>query len=620
MIKTTVFKMIRELKKKDYANYLKMEDKNSVDLPPLENKPLVSVIFYAEGDFGETLEAIKNQTNYANFEVIAVSDRDIACEASAVIVEYGCDKNTAYKLGLEVAQGEYVCFIDSNALLSDVALYYMIRQLIYDDYDIIYCDEDIVKNGERKQPFFKPGWSPDTLRSFNYIGFALIKRELIKEFESYYKLLIELSFKSVKVCNVERVLVHCKERKFEENIQEKYKGSSLVSIIIPSRDNFNVLKRCVESIREKSSYTNYEIIVVDNGSSDEVRNNVIEIADKYIYKKMDFNFSKMCNMGVERADGEYLLFLNDDTEVITEEWLEVMLRYAENEQTGAVGCKLIYPENNKIQHCGVVNIQSGPVHCFTGEEDKELYFGRGRYSYNYSAVTGACLMIEKRKFKGFDESFPAAYNDVDLCLSLIENGYYNVVVNSVKLYHYESMSRGNDKKSEEKLIKLYNDRERLNNKHGMLGYKDKFYNRNLTQHRADFSIENTEYINRGKFARVVLYPERYFSDKIKYKIEYIAAGDMTTVGGYAYIEGQSSKIYVLVMTRSDVAVPIQASAELRPDIGAKFGSNTCLSGFRANIDTCLFEKGEYQLGLMLVNRLTGKKNIVIVGERLEIML
>ena len=229
-------------------------------------------------------------------------------------------------------------------------------------------------------------------------------------------------------------------------------------------------------------------------------------------------------------------------------------------------------------------------------------------------------MIEKGKFKGFDESFPVAYNDVDLCLSLIENGYYNVVVNSVKLYHYESMSRGNDKKSEEKLIKLYNDRERLNNKHGMLGYKDKFYNRNLTQHRADFSIENTEYINRGKFARVVLYPERYFSDKIKYKIEYIAAGDMTTVGGYAYIEGQISKIYVLVITRSDVAVPIQASAELRPDIEAKFGSNTCLSGFRANIDTCLFEKGEYQLGLMLVNRLTGKKNIVIVGERLEIML
>ena len=192
MIKTTVFKLIRELKKKDYANYLKMEDKNSVDLPPLENKPLVSVIFYAEGDFGETLEAIKNQTNYDNFEVIAVSGRDIECEASAVIVEYGCDKNTAYKLGLEVAQGEYVCFIDSNALLSDVALYYMIRQLIYDDYDIIYCDEDIVKNGERKQPFFKPGWSPDTLRSFNYIGFALIKRKLIKEFESYYKLLIEL--------------------------------------------------------------------------------------------------------------------------------------------------------------------------------------------------------------------------------------------------------------------------------------------------------------------------------------------------------------------------------------------------------------------------------------------
>lgn len=620
MIKTALFKLIRELKKKNYKNYLKKEDKNSVDLPPLEKKPLVSIIFFAQGEYNEALEAIKNQTNYDKFEIIVVSNKDICCEASAVIVEYNCNKEAAYKIGLDIAQGEYVGFLDSNAVLSDISLYYMMRQLIYDDYDIIYCDEDLIEKGERKEPFFKPGWSPDTLRSFNYIGFALIKRDIIKEFKSYYELLIELSYKKLKVCNVERVLVHYKKREFEENSIKEYKGNEQISIIIPSKNNFQTLNRCIKSIKEKSKYKNYEIIVVDNGSCDEVKTMSEKIADKYIYEKMEFNFSKMCNKGAEAANGSFLLFLNDDTEVISEDWLEIMLGYAENEQTGAVGCKLIYPGSNTIQHCGIVNIQNGPIHCFAGMKDSSLYFGRDKYSYNYSAVTGACLIIERKKFKGFDESLPAAYNDVDLCLCLIEKGYYNVSVNSVKLYHHESMSRGDDRKNKEQLLKLYKDREKLNNKHGLLCYKDKFYNRNLTQHRADFSIENTDYINRGKFAKVVLNPERYFSNKIKYKIEYIASGDITTIGGYAYIEGQGSKIFVLVMTRSDVAVPIQAEVEIREDIPVTIGANNCLSGFRANIDTSLFEKGEYQLGLMLVNKLTGKKNIIIVSERLEIML
>ena len=125
-----------------------------------------------------------------------------------------------------------------------------------------------------------------------------------------------------------------------------------------------------------------------------------------------------------------------------------MANYALEPQTGAVGCKLLYP-SNKIQHCGVISIQNGPVHPFMGfDENADCYFGRNKYSYNYSAVTGACLMIEKKKFMGFDENLPVAYNDVELCWTLVENGYYNVVVNSVKLYHYESLSRGDDRKSQ----------------------------------------------------------------------------------------------------------------------------------------------------------------------------
>ncbi len=597
-----------ENKNNSYENYIKKEDTNSVDLPKLFKKPLISVILYAEGDYEKSLESIKNQTNYDNFEIIVVSNSDIECNASAVIVEYGCDKNYAFKLGLDVAQGEYVAFADGNMILSNIALYYMVRQLLYDDYDIIYSDEDIIENGVRKNPFFKPGWSPDTLRSFNYIGFALIKKELTVGFKNYYSLLRELSYEDINAVNVERVLVHYSKIEREEAKEETYRGSGKVSIIIPSKDNYNVLKRCILSIREKTKYKNYEIIVSDNGSSEKNSRKAMSLADKYIYEKCEFNFSKMCNLGAERAEGEFLLFLNDDIEIISENWLDTMLWYASKPKTGAVGCKLIYPESNKIQHCGVINIHNGPVHCFQSFDDNDdLYFGRNKYAYNYSSVTGACLLIEKSKFKGFDESFPVAYNDVDLCLGLIENGYYNVVVNSVKMYHYESLSRGDDRERESKLLRLYGDRERLNKKHGLICYKDEFYNRNLTQHRADFCIESSKYINRGRFARIVLNPESFESDKINGDIEFVTKGDIVTVGGYAYVDGAVIGAYVAVMTRSDVAVPIEANAEIRQDVSARNVKNVNLCGFSVNIDTCMFERGNFPLGIMLVNKITGKK-------------
>lgn len=619
-LRTALFLAKRKIKsrKNNYNNYIKYEDRNSLDLPPLEIKPLISVILYGGGNYEDTLNSLKNQTNYGNFEIIVVSDRDVECEASVVITERGCDRNTAYKIGLEIAQGEYVGFADENMVFSDTAIYYMIRQLSYEDYDIIYSDEDIIENGIRKNPFFKPGWSPDTLRSFNYIGFAFIKRELIKEFTDYYSLLLELSYKDINVSNVEKILLHMKRTEREENTVEKYRGERLVSIIIPSRDNYEVLKRCIDSIRDKSEYKNYEIIVVDNGSENSTKSSIEKIADKYIYEKCDFNFSKMCNMGAENAEGGFLLFLNDDTEVISADWLNVMLSYCENERTGAVGCKLIYPKSNKIQHCGIVNIQNGPVHCFQGyDENNDLYFGRNKYSYNYSAVTGACLLIKKEIFYGFDESLPVAYNDVDLCLSLLEKGYFNVVVNSVKLYHYESLTRGDDREEENKLKRLYIERDKLNKKHGLLCYKDKFYNRNLTQHRADFTIENTDYINRGRFGKA-LNPLKYVTDKINGEIEYVKEGDMAEIGGYAYINGEITETYIIIMTRSDVAVPIKANAELRYDISAREGINVNMWGFSANINTCMFEEGCYQLGIMLVNRITGKKHIKIFKNSINI--
>lgn len=622
-LRTALYLAKRRLnRKKDmYSLYLKKEDRNSIDLPPLEIKPLISVIIFAEGDVSESIDSFKNQTNYSDFEIIVVSSSDIKCEASAVIVEYGCDKNTAFKIGIGLAKGEYIAFADTDVVLSDTALYYMARQLMYGDYDIIYSDEDIVENGMRKYPLFKPCWSPHTLRSFNYIGFALIRKSLIADFKDYYSLLIDLSYKPIKAANAERVLVHYKKAFREENPYIQKDFNDRISIIIPSKDNYAVLKRCIDSINGKSSYNNYEIIVVDNGSKEDVRNKISVIADKYIYEKTDFNFSKMCNIGAENAEGQYLLFLNDDTEVISEDWLEKMLNYASEPQTGAVGCKLLYPDNGKIQHCGVINIKNGPVHCFLGFDDSsDLYYGRNRYAYNYSAVTAACMMIDKNKFTGFDEELPVAYNDIDLCWTLIEKGYFNVCVNSVKLYHYESLSRGDDRQNGKKLLRLYNEREKLYKKHKDFVFFDKFYNRNLTQHRADFFVENIDYINRGKFARAIVNSERFFSDSIKYDIEYIYDGDMINIGGWAYIEGKLTTPYIVVMTRSDVAVPIEANVELRQDISAKTGKNVNLCGFSANIDTNMFEKGSYSLGIMLADKLTFKKYIVPIDESIKIKI
>lgn len=620
---TTLFMLKRKIKnlKSNYDNYLKNEDANTFDLPPLKNKPLISVILYADKDITSCLNSVKNQTNYDNFEIIVVSPKAIKCEGTLLIIDYDSDKNKAFKTGLKAAKGDYVCFCDSSITLAPYAFYYMTRQLIYNDYDIIYSDEDVIDNGTRTNPFFKPSWSPDTLRSFNYIGFALIKKSLIQNFTDCYTLFKELSYENINVSNVEKILVHTSNYSREETPAESYGGNALISIIIPSKDNYAVLKRCIDSIREKTLYKNYEIIVVDNGSSENIKDDIKKLADKYIYDKYDFNFSLMCNTGALNSKGEFLLFLNDDTEIVSPDWLTLMTACADKPLSGAVGCKLLYPNTDKIQHCGIINIQNGPVHCFQGYDTNDsLYFGRNKYNYNYSSVTGACLLIKRDRFKGFDENFPVAYNDVDLCLTLVEKGYYNTVVNSVKIYHYESLSRGNDIVSPEKLKKLYSAGKQLKKKHPQLCFKDKFYNRNLTYHKADFSFELPEYINRGRFAKAVIDPEKYLSDKINFNIDCVAAGDITSLGGYAYIKGTLTETYVLIFTRTNIAVPIKANTELRNDIALETGNKTLnLCGFSANIDTCLFEKGSYTIGIMLINKITRKKYIALSNKKLNVL-
>ena len=281
------------------------------------------------------------------------------------------------------------------------------------------------------------------------------------------------------------------------NIEYLYKNEPKISIIIPTKDKANVLDTCLKSIYEKTKYKNYEVIVIDNNSCEEETFYLLNRYKdkynnfKYFTYKCEFNYSYLNNEAVKKTKGDYIVLLNNDTEIISENWLSSMVGYAMREHIGCVGAKLLYP-NRTIQHSGVVIGVGGiamHANVSTGE-DQYGYFGRLVSVYDWSCVTAACLMIKKDKYlsvNGLDENLKVAYNDVDLCFSLVEAGYYNVIRNDVVLIHHESVSRGDDRKVQEKFERLMDEQSRLYEKHPRFNKVDPFYNVNLTQNRADFS-------------------------------------------------------------------------------------------------------------------------------------
>lgn len=459
---------------------------------------------------------------------------------------------------LEVATGEFVAFMDCDDLLRPNALYEVVKMLNKNpELDFIYSDEDKVDdNGKRRHvPHFKSDWSPDTLMAHMYTcHLGVYRRSIVEEIGGLrvglegcqdYDFTLRFTERTKKIGHISKVLYHWRERKEStavdpaakpyileaqkktkldalerrgltgelELIQYMYQyrvryisqKNPLVSIVIPSKDNFQTLEKCIESLVSLTDYKNYEIILVDNGSNDENKVRYTELANKhsmnYLYEKMEFNFSRMCNIGAKAAKGEYLLFLNDDIEIIHADWLSRMVGHAELDHIGAVGAKLLYPDGNKIQHAGVIEIENGPVHAFGGlTDDVSYYFGRNKLDYNWIAVTAACLMIKKEKFEqvdGLDETFAVAYNDVDFCFKLVEAGYFNVLRNDVILYHHESASRGDDRVDEGKMKRLMDEQARLYAKHPDFDKKDPFYNIHLTQHKMDFdyNYELVSYID-----------------------------------------------------------------------------------------------------------------------------
>lgn len=448
---------------------------------------------------------------------------------------------------LSIASGEFIGLMDNDDLLTKNALYECVKVLNENpELDFIYSDEDKMDmQGNRRDPHFKSDFAPDSILGSNFIcHFEIMRKSIVDEIGGFrvglegaqdYDIFLRFFEKTTpeKIYHIPKILYHWRmiegstaatidskgyaiekgrqavsdalERrgiKAEVKVhpvvpyylvEYKYDVEPMISIIIPTKDYADVTEKCLQSLFEKTTYTNYEVILMNNNSE---KKETFALFEKYKNKysnfrvvdaNYEFNYSKINNQGVASAKGDYIVLLNNDTEIITPNWLEIMVGYAMQPHIGAVGAKLLYPDNT-VQHAGVIlGIGGIAQHSFVGNHREDPgFYGRLAVPFNYSAVTAACLMVAKEKFNeinGLEETLQVAFNDVDFNLKLLKAGYYNVCLNQVELYHHESKSRGLDTTSE-KYKRFVSEHDYMKDKWGYMLYSDKFYNPNLSLRKA----------------------------------------------------------------------------------------------------------------------------------------
>lgn len=452
---------------------------------------------------------------------------------------------------LELATGDFVAFLDQDDLLTPDALY-EVALLVNRRFevDMVYSDEDKVnEKGQFRDPFFKPDWCPESFLSRMYTRhFSVYRRSLVEQigrfrpgFEGgqHYDLVLRLTEKTHEIAHIPKILYHCRihnrltahnfktkncaveadEKALEEALQRRgepgkvtvvkaHPGCYLirydirelkpVTIIIPTRDLGTVLDRCLASIFSKTTYANYEVLVVDNGSTELETFSVFEHWQtqepkrfRYQMLNIPFNYSKLNNYGVEQSQSDYLLFLNNDTEVLNSDWLTAMVEQAQRPQIGAVGAQLLYSDGT-LQHAGVVAGIGGVA----GHSHKHYpsnhsgYFSQIQSINNYVAVTAACLMCRRDVFEqvgGFEEELAIAFNDIDFCFKILEKGYRNVYLPHVVLYHYESKSRGYED-TPQKQARFQQEVLYMQGKWRNIIANDPCYSPHLTKDREDYSL------------------------------------------------------------------------------------------------------------------------------------
>lgn len=406
--------------------------------------------------------------------------------------------------GIKVASGDYVGFFDHDDLLMPDALFEYALALNEDSsIDVLYCDEDKFDGSRHYDPYFKPDFSLFLVREINYVcHFMVVRRSLLNTLvldnpiydgAQDHNVILQCAEKTDRIKHVPKILYswrahqgstalqtgekpyadiasyrakedHLSRCKIEaevlpsidmcrHNIKYKPSGNPLVSIIIPSRDNAVILDRCIKSILDKTLYNNFEIIIIENNSNDpdtfEEYEKLINLDSRIhlIVWEKEFNFASICNYGVEHSNGEYLLFLNNDTEVLQADWINNLLGICQQPDVGIVGCKLLYPDM-LVQHAGVQVQETGPQHISHNlTRNARGYCHTACTTHELSAVTAACMMVKRDVFdevKGFNSDFAVAFNDVDFCLKVRDIDYLVIFTPLVELIHYESISRGYD--------------------------------------------------------------------------------------------------------------------------------------------------------------------------------
>jgi len=449
---------------------------------------------------------------------------------------------------LSMATGDFIALLDHDDLLPPFALFEVVHTLqLNRDADFIYSDEDKIKGHTRLDHYFKPDWSPDTLRSYNYPAhFAIFKKDLLLSAGAFregfegsqdYDLILRISEQAKKIIHIPKILYHWRIHKdstagdltvkplavqssrkaLEEHLTRlnlegtvedglfltsyrvtyTIKEYPKISIIIPNSDHSEDLSRCINSITEKSEYKNIEIVIIENNSREDKTFLLYEELKERAYIKIitwnkPFNYSAVNNFAAKEAAGELLLFLNNDTEIINSDCFMCLAEHVIRKDVGAAGGKLYFPDGT-IQHGGVIlGIGDVAGHSHKGlYRDFAGYGGRLKVIQNVSAVTAACLMMRHDVFnevRGFDENYILSFGDIDLCLKLREKGYLIVWTPYAELYHYESKTRGYED-TPEKQKRFFREVELFHQKWKFFMEKgDPYYNRNLTLEREDFSL------------------------------------------------------------------------------------------------------------------------------------
>ncbi len=426
--------------------------------------------------------------------------------------------------------GDFLGILEAGDELAPDALFEVAKLLQkHPDADLVYTDSDRIDGaGNRSSPNFKPGWSPDLLLGTDYVsGLAIYRREILDriddlDMQNLHDLALRFTEKTARVHHLPKVLCHesgdgdrgtetsaraissaLERRGMEARIEEgpvsgvfevvpDVKGEPEVSVVIPTRDNVHLLRNCIESVEALTAYRNYEILIVDNESVDPATVEYLSSTPHRVLRfEEEFNYSRINNFAVAHAEGEYVLLLNDDTEVISAGWMDAMLGHAQRPEIGAVGAKLLYPDG-RVQHAGVVlgagNFWAPGVAAHSCQHYPADATGHAGTVINttreYGAVTAACMMLRKSVFEevgGFDEEhLPVAFNDVDLCLKIRERGYRVLYTPHAELYHYESSSRGPQRRPDENLY--------MRKRWGAELDEDPYYNPNFSLGAGDFNL------------------------------------------------------------------------------------------------------------------------------------